>query len=144
MLVAPPHGWMLTVFQAPCAQSALSQNVQNQISSCGEGVTELQSCVCTKGNNYADISTAISSSLSYSCDSTATEDFTSANVVYSAYCTPDKTFDLPTPTANIVSEMITDMPLFSSLAPCAQSGLSIAVGRMVRANALSSPFRGFP
>ncbi|EEY21754.1 conserved hypothetical protein [Verticillium alfalfae VaMs.102] len=115
---------------APCAQSALSQNVQNQISSCGEGVTELQSCVCTKGNNYADISTAISSSLSYSCDSTATEDFTSANVVYSAYCTPDKTFDLPTPTANIVSEMITDMPLFSSLAPCAQSGLSIAVGRM--------------
>ncbi|KAM0570399.1 hypothetical protein D7B24_008967 [Verticillium nonalfalfae] len=115
---------------APCAQSALSQNVQNQISSCGEGVTELQSCVCTKGNNYADISTAISSSLSYSCDSTATEDFTSANVVYSAYCTPDKTFDLPTPTANIISEMITDMPLFSSLAPCAQSGLSIAVGRM--------------
>ncbi|KAM0276564.1 hypothetical protein ACHAQH_006616 [Verticillium albo-atrum] len=115
---------------APCAQTALSQNVQNQISSCGEAVTDLQSCVCTKGNNYADISTSISSSMSWNCGTTATEDYSSGYVVYSAYCTPDKTFNLPTPTANLVSEMITDIPMFTNLAPCAQSGLSLAVGRM--------------
>ncbi|KAM0331371.1 hypothetical protein ACHAQA_003043 [Verticillium albo-atrum] len=115
---------------APCAQSALSQNVQNQISDCGEAVSDLQSCVCTKGNNYADISTSISSSLSYSCGSTATEDHSSGNVVYSAYCTPEKTYTLATPTANLVSEVITAIPEFTSLAPCAQSGLSLAVGRM--------------
>ncbi|KAH6662438.1 hypothetical protein F5X68DRAFT_218576 [Plectosphaerella plurivora] len=110
---------------APCAQSALSQNVMQQTSSCGEN-NNLQSCVCTKDQNYAAIGTSVSSSLSWSCGETATEDFTSASIVYSAYCTPDKSFDLPTPTANLVNDLVTDIPEFFNLARCAQSALSYA------------------
>lgn len=65
--------------QAPCAQSALSYNVQSQTNDkCPEAVTDLQSCVCTKNNNLAAISSKISVSISYSCGSTATDDQASA------------------------------------------------------------------
>lgn len=94
-------------------------------------MSELQSCVCTKDNNHDAISTQLSSSISYSCGSTASEDLTSANIVYSAYCTPDEDFDLPTPTTNIMSQMVTDRPEVNILARCAQSALSYAVATMV-------------
>jgi hypothetical protein len=67
---------------APCAQSALLYNVQSQTyDACPEAVSELQSCVCTKNNNYVSISSRISASVSYSCGSTASEDQASAQSV---------------------------------------------------------------
>jgi hypothetical protein len=68
--------------QAPCAASAVSYNIQSQTySNCPEAVGPLQSCVCTKDRNLASISSAISSSVSYSCGSTASEDQASAATV---------------------------------------------------------------
>lgn len=68
--------------KAPCAANALSYNIQSQTyNNCPEAVTELQSCVCTKNQNLASISTAISKSVSYSCGSTASEDQASAATV---------------------------------------------------------------
>lgn len=70
------------MFKAPCAQSAISYNVMSQTyDKCPEAVTELQSCVCTKNNNYASLSSKVSLSISYSCGSTASEDQASAQSV---------------------------------------------------------------
>jgi len=83
------------LLQAPCAQSALSYNILSQTyDACPEAVTDLQSCVCTKNNNFASISSKISLSISYSCGSTASDDQTSAQSVSIVEClgrrsTPD-------------------------------------------------------
>lgn len=96
-------------------------------SACGEAAPELQSCVCTKNNNLAAISQSISSSISYSCGSTASEDQTSAFAVLNQYCSPSVTINFPTPTGATVTNYISDIPEFQFLAKCAQSGLSYAV-----------------
>lgn len=68
--------------KAPCAKSAISYNVQSQTyDKCPEAVTDLQSCVCTKNNNFASISSRVSVSISYSCGSTASDDHSSAQSV---------------------------------------------------------------
>jgi pyruvate-formate lyase len=100
-------------------------------SACGQAAPELQSCVCTKNNNIAAISSAISSSVSYSCGSTASDDQASAMAVFSQYCNPSTTINLPTPTANIVSNYITDIAAYSYLAPCARTGVSYGVMGLV-------------
>ncbi|KAK4034595.1 hypothetical protein C8A01DRAFT_38951 [Parachaetomium inaequale] len=111
------------------ALSALSYNIQSQTyDACPEAVSELQSCVCTKNNNFVSISSKISLSISYSCGSTASEDQTSAQSVLSAYCDPAATISFATPTA--VTAYITDIPEFEYLAPCAQSAIRYAVGTM--------------
>ncbi|KAK3899374.1 hypothetical protein C8A05DRAFT_37015 [Staphylotrichum tortipilum] len=121
---------------APCAQSALSYNILSQTyDKCPEAATDLQSCVCTKNNNFASISSKISLSISYSCGSSASDDQTSAQSVLSAYCNPSATISFPSPTA--VSAYITDLPEFDYLAPCAQSALKYAVGTMTYYNCLS-------
>ncbi|OIW25022.1 hypothetical protein CONLIGDRAFT_684907 [Coniochaeta ligniaria NRRL 30616] len=112
---------------APCAANALSYNIQSQTyNNCPEAVTDLQSCVCTKNQNLASISTAISKSVSYSCGSTASEDQASAATVLSAYCNQDSIPSFPTP-ATPVSVYITDIPEISLLAPCASYAVSAAV-----------------
>ncbi|KAI0898839.1 hypothetical protein F4806DRAFT_315451 [Annulohypoxylon nitens] len=112
---------------APCAAAAVSENVQTQtIDNCPEAVTDLQSCVCTKANNFASISSGISKSVSYSCGSTASEDQTSAASVFSAYCNQASITPFPTPTYP-VTQYITDFPAWKELAPCAASGLSYIV-----------------
>ncbi|EAQ85019.1 hypothetical protein CHGG_09033 [Chaetomium globosum CBS 148.51] len=109
------------------ALSALRYNVQSQTyDACPEAVSELQSCVCTKNNNFASISSQISASVSYSCGSTASEDHASAQSVFKAYCDPSLTVSFPSPTA--VSVYITDIPEYDYLAPCAKSAIKYGVG----------------
>ncbi|GKT51022.1 uncharacterized protein ColSpa_11203 [Colletotrichum spaethianum] len=116
---------------APCAQTALSYNIFTQTySACGEAPTDLQSCICTKNNNLAAVSTSVSKSISYSCGSTASEDQTSAAAVLSQYCNPDVTVAFATPTTNIVTKYATDIAEFTNMAPCAQSGVSYALSSM--------------
>ncbi|OTB12143.1 hypothetical protein K445DRAFT_321405 [Daldinia sp. EC12] len=115
---------------APCAAAAVSENVQAQTNqNCPEAVTDLQSCVCTKNNNFASISTGISSSVSRSCGSTASEDQASAASVFKAYCNQASVTPFPTP-SNPVTQYITDFPAWQELAPCAASGLSYIVQSM--------------
>ena len=85
-----------------------------------------KSCVCTKNNNFAAVSKAISSSVSYSCGPTATQDQASAATVLEAYCSQGDEFSFPEPETS-VTEFITDVPGFGDLAPCAASGLAYVV-----------------
>ncbi|KAK7942722.1 uncharacterized protein PG986_011835 [Apiospora aurea] len=116
----------LTIFTelAPCAASALSYNVMAMTySSCPQAVTDLQSCVCSKGNNPSSLQAAISKSISYSCGSTATDDQASASQVYAGYCNQAKITPFPKPTQT-VSQYIMDFPEWAELAPCAASAVS--------------------
>ncbi|RYP37342.1 hypothetical protein DL767_002985 [Monosporascus sp. MG133] len=97
--------------------------------SCPEAVEELQACVCTKNNNFESVSSEISSSVSYSCGGTATDDQASAASVLSAYCNQADITPFPEP-AQPVSEYIVDLPAFQELAPCAMSGVSRALDTM--------------
>ncbi|KAI5918145.1 hypothetical protein F4810DRAFT_603256 [Camillea tinctor] len=115
---------------SPCAATAVSLNVQSQTDeNCPEAVTDLQSCVCTKNNNFASISTAISSSVSFSCGSTASDDQTSAASVFSVYCNKASDTTFPAPSFP-VTQYITDLPGWGELAYCARSGLSMVVQGM--------------
>ncbi|SPO04747.1 uncharacterized protein DNG_07432 [Cephalotrichum gorgonifer] len=123
----------LTIFTllAPCAQYAVSDVIQGKTyTSCGEAVTELQSCVCSKNNNHNDILTSISSSISYQCGSTASDDHASATAVFNKYCDPATSIDFPTPTKNVVEQYPTDLPAYHDLAPCAQYGVSLGMQEM--------------
>ncbi|KAK4232542.1 hypothetical protein QBC38DRAFT_351974 [Podospora fimiseda] len=114
---------------APCAASAIKYNIQYLTNKeCPEPVTELQSCVCTKNNNLASVSARISSSVSYSCGGTASDDQSSVATVLSAYCNQASVVAFPTPTA--VSAYITDIPEVDNLAPCAKTALRYAVNTL--------------
>ncbi|KAK8045382.1 hypothetical protein PG993_005406 [Apiospora rasikravindrae] len=122
----------LTIFTelAPCAASALSYNVMAMTySSCPQAVTDLQSCVCSKGNNPSSLQAAISKSVSYSCGSTATDDQASASKVYAGYCNQAKITPFPKPT-QIVPQYIMDFPEWAELAPCAANAVSLNVMSM--------------
>ncbi|SPQ26936.1 cbddf3d4-5658-4a1e-a938-51918f1b561a [Thermothielavioides terrestris] len=111
------------------ALSALSWNIQWQTyEACPKSASDLQSCVCTKNNNLASISSKISASVSDSCGSMASDDQSSAQAVLSAYCNPGATVTFASPTA--VSVYITDIPEVSNLAPCARSAMSYVVQSM--------------
>ncbi|KAK0628827.1 hypothetical protein B0T17DRAFT_167902 [Bombardia bombarda] len=115
---------------APCAQYALSYNLQKLTSdACPEPVTELQSCACSKNNNIASISSDISSSLSWYCGATASEDAASVSTVFSAYCNQNNAVAFPKPTSP-VSVYITDIAEANNLAPCAYSGVAYALQSM--------------
>ncbi|RYP15572.1 hypothetical protein DL765_005610 [Monosporascus sp. GIB2] len=88
--------------------------------SCPEAVEQLQSCVCTKNNNFASVSSEISSSVSYSCGETASDDQASAASVLSAYCNQADITPFPEP-AEPVSEYIVDLPAYQDLAPCVRT-----------------------
>lgn len=117
----------LQAAKAPCAASAINDNVQYQTDeNCPEATDALQSCVCSKNNNFASISAGVISSVKYSCGSTATDDMASASTVLSAYCNQNTAVAFPTPT-NLVSLYITDVPEISYLGGCASSILSEVV-----------------
>ncbi|KAM7195241.1 hypothetical protein V8F20_007617 [Naviculisporaceae sp. PSN 640] len=119
---------------APCASGALSYNVMSMTYDlCPPAVTELKDCVCTKGANLADVEKALSSSVSWSCGGTASEDQASARTVLSAYCDQDGTYSFPEP-ATPVSIYITDIPELDFLAPCAASAVSYAVNTLTYDN----------
>lgn len=109
---------------APCAQSALSYNVQYLTNSiCPEPISDLQACVCTKNNNLASISKGVSSSVSYSCGGGAAADQASASTVLSGYCNQNALPTFPPPEFP-VSYYITEVPEIEALAPCARSAIN--------------------
>jgi hypothetical protein len=110
-------------FQAPCAKSALYYNVQSQTADkCPTDAAELQGCICTKNNNIADVKAGLTSSVSYSCGSTASDDHASVATVLSAYCNQESKFAFPTPVFP-VEAYITEVAEIAVLAPCAASAL---------------------
>jgi len=115
---------------APCARSAVSYAINSlTYTKCPEGITALQSCACTKDSNAGAVQSMISSSASYSCGSTATEDFASASKVFYQYCNQGEPVTAAAgPT--LVSQYITDLAAFSYLAPCAAHAVSYAVQYM--------------
>ncbi len=123
--------------QAPCAASAISENVQYMTEeSCPSGVAALQSCVCSKNNNFASISADVVTSVKYSCGSTATDDISSASTVMSVYCNQQANVAFPTPT-NPVTLYITDVPEISYMGGCASSVLSDVVLGLTEADCQS-------
>ena len=115
---------------APCAMSAVSYAVNYLTNSkCPEG-TAFQSCACTKQGNSAGVQATITSSVKYSCGATATEDFSSASLVFNQYCNQGSGLSTPGAGNTQVSQAITDIPYFADLAPCAASAVRYAVGTM--------------
>ena len=98
-------------------------------SKCPEG-TAFQSCACTKQGNSAGVQATITSSVKYSCGATATEDFSSASLVFNQYCNQGSGLSTPGAGNTQVSQAITDIPYFADLAPCAASAVRYAVGTM--------------
>ncbi|KAI3324371.1 hypothetical protein HD806DRAFT_494897 [Xylariaceae sp. AK1471] len=76
---------------APCAQSAVSYNVLSQTNDvCPSGPQALASCACLRSDMTGTISSLITSDVKYSCESTATEDISSALAVWDLYCSAAK------------------------------------------------------
>ncbi|KAI1758458.1 hypothetical protein F4782DRAFT_478178 [Xylaria castorea] len=114
---------------APCAQAAVSGNIDYEtVSDCPSAAAGLQSCICSKnaGGILKSISSAISSSIDYTCGSTATDDQASAATVLSGYCNQDSITPFPSP-SHTVSQYIVDLPAYHNLAPCAQTGVGMIV-----------------
>lgn len=120
---------------APCAASAVSAVVEDLTAlQCPTGVTALQSCACTQDNNSAAVATTIANSiLSDFCASTASDDVSSASVVFSYYCNQAGAAPSFSNAAASVSQYITDLAAYSALAPCAYLGLSNAVQDLTNA-----------
>ncbi|KAH7370670.1 hypothetical protein BKA65DRAFT_562540 [Rhexocercosporidium sp. MPI-PUGE-AT-0058] len=122
--------WDISAFSdlAPCAGSALSNVVGRMTSSlCHDDPTALASCVCTKNQHSRSLSTDIKSSVQWSCGSTATDDISSALAIWDGYCqlgNGKSSFPTPSPLAGTVTYNIWDLPMYSSLVPCAASALS--------------------
>ncbi|RSL44662.1 hypothetical protein CEP53_011121 [Fusarium sp. AF-6] len=117
---------------APCAASAISNNIRYQTFSkyCSEAVTDLQSCVCSK--RFDDVSTTMSLMISVTCGSTASEDQASASTVLKAYCDQDWDVEFPKPKYP-VSSYIDEISAMTELAPCASIRLSGIVNQQTEA-----------
>ncbi|RSL98900.1 hypothetical protein CDV31_012421 [Fusarium ambrosium] len=114
-------------YLAPCVSSAISYNVAMQTYStmCGDSETELQKCICS--TRFNQVASSISSDVTYSCGSSASDDLSSASKLMDKYCHQDKDVTFFSPTTNVVEAYITDLPELAYLPPCAQSGISYAV-----------------
>ncbi|KAH7276030.1 hypothetical protein B0J15DRAFT_507479 [Fusarium solani] len=114
-------------YLAPCVSSAISYNVAMQTYStmCGDSETELQKCICS--TRFNQVASSISSDVTYSCGSSASDDLSSASKLMDKYCHQDKDITFFSPTTNVVEAYITDLPELAYLPPCAQSGISYAV-----------------
>ncbi|KAL5349338.1 hypothetical protein ACLOAV_005628 [Pseudogymnoascus australis] len=114
---------------APCAMTGLSYALDHlTLSICPSGITPHQSCACTKGISDAGI--AISNSISVFCANSATDDLASASQVFNQYCNADAKITAPATLPTPVTLRISDLPNFSSLAPCAQTAVYVAVGQL--------------
>lgn len=118
-------------YLAPCAQSAVSYAVQSMTYAlCPEGPSELNSCVCTKNQNSFVASSSLVSAVQYTCGSTHSADISSAQAVLAGYCKLGSgvtSFPLPSNAVGKMTYYITDMPIYSSLAPCAQDAVHDAL-----------------
>jgi hypothetical protein len=113
---------------ASCAGEAVSYVLGALThSECQPAVTALESCACTKDQNSAAASSSISSLVLEYCATTATEDVSSASLVFDNYCNQGAAVATQPVKSNTVSQYITDLPAFSLLGPCAGEALSYAV-----------------
>ena len=94
---------------------------------CQSAVTALESCACTKDQNSAAASSSISSLVLEYCANTASDDVTSASVVFSNYCNQGAAVVTQLANSNIVSQYISDLPAFALLGPCAGQALAYVV-----------------
>ncbi|KFX96463.1 hypothetical protein V490_03347 [Pseudogymnoascus sp. VKM F-3557] len=121
-------------YLAPCAQSAISYAVQGMTNSkCPEGPSALNSCVCSKNQNSFAASSTLVSSVQYSCGSTHTADISSAQAVLAGYCKLGAgitSFPVPSTAVGQMTYYITDMPIYSSLAPCAKSAVEDGINTL--------------
>lgn len=95
-------------------------------------MTALESCACTQDKNSAAVVSRISTNVLDYCGSTAAEDVTSADFVFSAYC--NQATVVKVPSGGPVTQYITDLPAFSELGGCAQSAISYAVQPLTYSN----------
>ncbi|XXG95863.1 hypothetical protein Hte_002134 [Hypoxylon texense] len=92
---------------APCAQSAVSYGVLSQTYDlCPEGPQALASCACLKSAMSGFVSNDVSSDVKYYCDSTATEDVSSALQVFELYCSAAKGLVTPAGITESVEQTI--------------------------------------
>ncbi|KAL5600916.1 hypothetical protein BROUX41_005751 [Berkeleyomyces rouxiae] len=124
----------LTLYDAlaPCAQSAISQVINNYAYSCtgGEAASDVQSCICTQSVNSASVSSLVSNSALWTCGYSATDDVKSASIVLDEYCTPGKVHSLPAlgTGRGVVTQYPIDLEAFRNLGHCAQSVFSGVAG----------------
>ncbi len=69
----------------------------------------------------------MTSAVTSSCGTTASDDVWSASKIMDKYCNPAKAVAFPTPTTNVVNAFITELAEISYLPQCAQSAVSYAV-----------------
>ncbi|KAH7161632.1 hypothetical protein EDB81DRAFT_350835 [Dactylonectria macrodidyma] len=116
---------------APCVASAISYDVfalTYSTTACGDSESALQSCACSNEGRFNDLYSSISTDVTYSCGSSATDELTSASKMMEQYCNQDEmTVTFFSPTANLVHAYITDLPQMDYMPPCAQSAVSEAV-----------------
>ncbi|KAL3962909.1 hypothetical protein ACCO45_004432 [Purpureocillium lilacinum] len=114
---------------APCAKSAISYNIASETynSKCGDGATDLQSCICSNTKELQSVNQRMTSAVTSSCGTTASDDVWSASKIMDKYCNPAKAVAFPTPTTNVVNAFITELAEISYLPQCAQSAVSYAV-----------------
>ncbi len=119
---------------APCASSGFINAVNSLTSECNtlQAPTAFASCACLKDQNSVSLSEQIVSLVTYNCGQTATQDVTSAVGVLSAYCAavPNPTTAMIQPPTLTSLPSLTNLPTAVTLAPCAASGLSVAIGWM--------------
>ncbi|KAJ4293857.1 hypothetical protein N0V88_005371 [Collariella sp. IMI 366227] len=118
-------------YMAPCAQSALYYAIGTMSSRCPTQLPALASCACFKNQNSLVVSQVINTSAKSSC-SGHMEDVSSAQAMFAAYCLMNNgttSFPVPTnpPGDREVTYYITDLPQYSSLAPCAANALSYVI-----------------
>ncbi|EPE08476.1 hypothetical protein F503_01259 [Ophiostoma piceae UAMH 11346] len=112
---------------AYCAQLALSLDVMSMTETkCSEGVTALQSCVCTEKGYSSSLIGQLSEDVLSKCASTASADISSVLTVFDAYCNQASTYTFPQPSVT-VSQFVNDIAEMQYLAPCAYSQVSIAI-----------------
>ena len=96
-----------------------------------QGPVTYASCACLKDQNSIAVSTEIEFEVNLQCDSTATDDVSSALAVFSSYCAPVKALATTTTTQALPSSSLGYLTNIAAaatgLAPCAVTGLSEAV-----------------
>jgi hypothetical protein len=127
----------------PCAGSALSYVVQHLTGEkCPSGASALESCACTKDQISLAVSGSLSYYVTYSCGSTHSEDIASAQAVFAGYCglgAGISSFPSPSALAGAVTYHVTDLPIYSSLAKCAQSAVSYPILAQTNRDCPSNP-----
>jgi hypothetical protein len=124
------YPWDLAAYSelGPCASNAFSAVLGDLTGvDCPPAASALVSCACLKNQNALAVSASLNTVIGFSCGTTHTADVSSAQAVFAGYCGLNNgTSNFPTPSAlaGSLTYYITDLPQFSSLAPCAGSAVS--------------------